>query len=44
MINLYNPQPEKLVCFQELFEEKEAEADSNNNGEGVARIPNCSNR
>ena len=44
MIYLYDPWPEKLVCFQELLEEKEAEADNNNNGEGVARMPDFSNR
>ena len=27
MIYLYDPQPEKIVCFQELLEEKEVEAD-----------------
>ena len=44
MIYLYDPRPEKLVCLQELLEEKEAEADNNNDGEGVAKIQNCSNR
>ena len=43
MIYLYDPWPEKIVCFQEPFEEKEAKADNNNNREGVARIPNWSN-